>query len=340
MKKRLLAAALLLTGTSSFAQGLTQANEPAIGTTSQMFLCDSFATNYANVTGAGVTWDYSGISGFAGETRSISILDPATTPNASTFPTANKAVMIENLLTTYWTSTATERTSTGFVFEEPSLGTVVGNFSQNPQTLAAYEFALNDQLTDTYAGTVNLTLGNFPSTGTVHAKIDGSGTLKLNGSTTLNNVIRYVSQDTMIANTGLLGDIQMVRVQYEYYQLGQTSMPVFIHSYGKIGPLGGSPLSEFTVVLSSVEPDNFVSVKETQKVNFSVFPNPAKEKLTVTGEFANASAKIIDQSGREVKSVGAVAPGSSIEINELQKGIYFLVLTANGASSVQKFSKN
>lgn len=345
MKKRLLFAAVLLTGTTSFAQSLTQANEPAIGTSADMFLCDSFATDYANITGAGVTWDYSTIGGYAGDMRTISIVDPATTANASDFPGATKAITIENFLTTYWTTSTTERNSPGFVFNEPTFGEVKAIFDVDAQKLATYPFALNDEVNDAFAGTMYFEFSGLPmspaATGTSYATIDGSGTLKLNSATTLTGVIRCVTIDTLNTTVPVVGDIQLIRAQYEYYHHATGNMPVFTHTAAKIMTVGGTdPLTEFTVVLSSVEPDAFASVTENQKVDFNVYPNPAKESLTISGDFTGAAAKIIDQSGREVKTVGTVTPGSTVEVNDLQKGIYFLVLDVNGASSVKKFTKN
>lgn len=344
MKKRLLFAALLLTGTSSFAQGLTQANEPAIGANASMFLCDSSATNFANVTGSGVTWDYSNIGGFPGETRTIAIVDPASTPNASNFQGATKAIAIENFLTTYWTSTATERNSPGFVFNEPTFGEVKAVYNIDAQKLAEYEFSLNDEVNDVFSGTLYFDFSGFPmspaATGSSFSKIDGSGTLKLNAATTLTGVIRCVTIDTL--NTTVpIGDVQLIRAQYEYYHHATGNMPVFTHTSAKIMTVGGTtPLTEFTVVLNSVEPDQVASVSQTSKVNFSIYPNPAKDMLTISGDFAGASAKIVDQSGREVRTISEVAPGTSVQVSDLQKGIYFLVLNSNGVSSVEKFTKN
>ena len=344
MKKRLLFAALLLTGTS-FGQGLTLANEPAVGASASMFLCDSNVTNYANITGSGVTWDYSTISGYAGDMRTITIADPTTTANTLDFPGATKAIVIENFLTTYWTSTATERNSSGFVFNEPTFGEVKAIFDVDAQKLAEYEFSLNDQVNDVFNGTLYFTFSGAPlspsASGKSFSKIDGSGTLKLNSSTTLTNVIRCITIDTLNTVVPLFNDIQLIRAQYEYYQLSAGNMPVFTHTSAKITvPDGAQPLTEFTVVLSSVQPDNFASVKENAKVNFSVYPNPAKESLTVSGDFTGSSAKIVDQSGREIKTISSVTPGTVIQLNELQKGIYFLVLNTNGISSVEKFTKN
>jgi hypothetical protein len=344
MKKKLLFASLLLAGTS-FGQGLTQANEPAIGTSVDMFLCDSFATNYANITGTGAVWDYSAIAGFQGELRNLTIVDPTTTTNTADFPSATKAVVVENFLTTYWSSTATERNSPGFVFYEPTFGEVKAIFNLDPQTLANYEFAYNDELSDIFSGSLYFSFSGLPqnpdATGTSFSKIDGEGTLKLNAATTLTGVIRCVTIDTLNTNVPIVGDIQLIRAQYEYYKLSAGSMPVFTHTSAKIIGSGSvDPLTEFTVVLSSVQPDNFVSVDETEKINFSIFPNPAKESLTIKGDFNGAIARIIDQTGKTVQTIESVTSGMTVQLNDIQKGIYFLELTVNGVSKVEKFSKN
>ena len=344
MKKKLLFASLLLAGTS-FGQGLTEANEPIIGTSVDLFLCDSFATNYANLTGTGLTWDYSNIAGYQGELRNLTIVDPTTTTNTADFPSATKAVVVENFLTTYWTSTTTERNSPGFVFNEPTFGEVKAIFNTDPQTLANYEFAYNDELNDVFAGSLYFTFSGFPqnpdATGSSFSKIDGEGTLKLNAMTTLPGVIRCVTIDTLNTNVPVFGDIQLIRAQYEYYQLSAGNMPVFTHTSAKIvGTASTVPLTEFTVVLSAFQPDNFVSINETDKIDFSIFPNPAKESLIIKGDFNAGITRIIDQTGKTIQTIESVTSGMSIQLNEIQKGIYFLELTVNGISKIEKFAKN
>ncbi len=344
MKKKLLFASLIMASTS-FGQGLTEANEPIIGTTVDLFLCDSFATNYANVTGSGVTWDYSDIAGFQGQLRTLTVVDPTTTTNAADFPSATKAIVVENFLTTYWSSTSTERNSPGFVFNEPTFGEVKAIFNTDAQKLANYEFAYNNELTDVFAGSLYFSFSGLPqnpdATGNSFSKIDGEGTLKLNAATTLTGVIRCVTIDTLNSNVPIVGDIQLIRAQYEYYQLSAGNMPVFTHTTAKIVGTGSvDPLTEFTVVLSSVQPDNFVSVNENEKINFSVYPNPAKESLTIKGDFNGATARIIDQTGKTVQTIESVTSGMTVQLNDIQKGIYFLELSVNGVSKVEKFSKN
>ena len=337
MKKTLLLASLLLAG-GTFAQGFTPANEPVLGDATNMYLCDSFATNYAGVVGSGVTWDYSTILKINGEMKSISMIDPASTPNASDYPTSNKNVEVQGFFSTYWETTATERNSYGFVYNDASLGEVKAVFT-DPAKLMTYDFNLNDQVSDTYAGTIDLgaQLGVNPATGKTYTKVDGMGTLKLNAATTLSNVYRVVTIDTLTATT-MLGTGTFIRAQWEYYHFATSKLPVFTNSTGKLEALG-NVLGEFTVVLNSVEPDGVLGVNNNSTANFNVYPNPVKSDFMVTGEFTQADAQIINQAGQVVKTISAVTPGTSIQMNDLQNGLYFLNLNINGQNNVQKIIK-
>jgi hypothetical protein len=62
--------------------------------------------------------------------------------------------------------------------------------------------------------------------------------------------------------------------------------------------------------------------------------------LTIKGDFNGAIARIIDQTGKTVQTIESVTSGMTVQLNDIQKGIYFLELTVNGVSKVEKFSKN
>ncbi len=342
MKKTLLFASLLFAG-STFAQSFTPANEPAIGDAENMFLCDSFATNYANITGAGVTWDYADIAKVNGEMKSISIFDATTTTNGADFPTANKNVEVQGFFSTYWETSATERNSVGFIYNEPSFGEVKVVLS-NPATLLTYDFNLDDEISDTYAGTLYLDLGvplSPPANGSTYSKVDGKGTLKLNAATTLTDVLRMVTIDTLRSLVGTpFGNFQVefFRTQYEYYHFATSNLPVFTHSTG-VMTNDGDVVGEFMVVLSAFEPDNTLAVNNTTISNFSVYPNPVKSNLTIKGDFTQADAQIINQAGQVVQTISEVTPGTSINMDHVEKGLYFLNLNINGQNNVQKIIK-
>jgi hypothetical protein len=342
MKKKLLFVSLLATG-MSFGQTFTQANEPAIGSSVTMYLLDSNATNYQNIIGNGAIWDYSQTGGYPGEMRTITIVDPSTTPLGSTYPNSNKAVVVENFLTTYWNSSASDRKSPGFVFYEPTFGNVVAEYNASPQILATYPFALNNTAPSNYSGMLSFSFNQIPlspdATGISLAKLDGIGTLKLNAATTHENVMRYVLIDTLNTVLPIVNEVQLIRKQYEYYLHSVSDMPLFTHTYAIMAPPGGASFLEFTVVLSSAQPDSeiHVSTENLASNSFSVYPNPVKNALKIQGDFNNAlNGKIYDLAGKEVAIFENYSANNEIQVSHLEAGIYVLnVQTEKGFSTVR-----
>lgn len=334
MKKNLLIASLLLSGAAS-AQ-FTQANEPAVGANQAMYELEETADPYASFTGAGQTWDYSSYFGLDNSPRTFSIVDPASTAYASTFTSSTKAISIEGFITTFISSDANTRVSQGFVFEDASDTTIV-DLSSNTELLMNYPMALSASLVDTYGGNVNTTLSPLPltCTGNDIATVDGSGTLILNSSTTISNVLRYHLIDTATATTPF-GDVLLVRNQFEYYELGSNSnIPLFILSSLSISIAGGTP-TVTTVVLSNVAPDGFLGVNTNELAGVTVYPNPATETISVKGLTADAQLTLVDAQGKTVASKTVEAGLASMDINAVTAGVYFLHITANELTTVER----
>lgn len=343
MKKRLFIASLLFTSVVS-AQSLTQANEPGVGASASMFVCDSAFANFATTNGTGVTWNFSGISGY----ESVpSKLITVATPSTSDFAPATKVTVIDGLISTYWTSTSTERTSQGFVYTDETVGEVEVKLATNNEKIADYPFAFGNSFTDTYQGTLsNASItsgGDVPCTGTVTAEIDGQGTLILPGGISLPNVIRYKVVETSNATITLFGisiNVTVVRTQYDYYNVGNSTLPVFTHL--QISATDGASINNSTtLVLSSVEPEELVGLSKNTKNDFVVYPNPTQGKITLKGDFSsNASAVVVDQAGRVVASVESLSNGTTLDLSAVQKGMYSVVITNNGAKTTKTISVN
>jgi len=342
--KRILLVATLATSFTGMAQSLTQANEPAIGETQQMYLCDSFATDYAGTTGSGVTWDYSLLEKYPNVIRTVSIEDATTAPNASDFPTSTKTIKVENSLETYFNSTATERVSQGFVFNEPSFGELVAVFDTDEETMVEYPFSNGSSLTDAYAGTLYFEFNGVPmspaATGSCYAWIDGQGTLEMPDGSTITDAIRYKMIDTSLTNITLFGDLEIVRTQYEYYDITNSNLPVLTHSRLLIQQPGSTlPLADNTIVLSSVEPNQSVGLFSNSLIEFETYPNPTNGMVTLNGEFdADATAAVYDQSGRLLLTQEAIN-GASIDLSEFNTGMYLLKVTSNGVSGTKTIVK-
>jgi hypothetical protein len=341
MKKTLLFVSILISSFSQ-AQSLTLANEYAIGEFSDMHLVDSFANNLDAVTGIGVTWDYSDLLGYPGEARLVEVLDATTQPDYSSFPGSTKAIKIGSSITTYFTSDATSRTSQGFKFTEPTLGDVYATFSSDPLTMVTYDFGYGSSLTDSYAGNIDFSYNGFPVnealTGEAYAWVDGTGTMLFPGGVSVSNVIRYKSIDTSLTTVPLLGAVELIREQYEYYDLATQNLPIFIHSNVVMRPPGGSALADLSIVLSKYEA-NYTAVGSIQNNDFTVSPNPTLNGIKINGEFtSDANGEIKDASGKTVKSFN-VLNGMNIDLSSLEQGVYFLHVSSNGISTIKSIVK-
>ncbi len=342
MKKPLLFAALSLAfyGNSQ----MTQANEASIGTTVSMFLCDSFTVNLDAVTGTGVTWDYTNLAGFENEFRDVSVVDATTTTNASSFPGSVTAITVGSILTSYYSSTSSDRTSQGFVFTEQSLGDVIAEFSTDEQIVANYPMAYGSSVNDAFAGNLDYLGGQTAAaTGNSYASIDGEGTLNLPNAVSLTNVLRYKLVDTSYATITFpinLGNMEFIRRQYEYYDYASSNLPVFIHTTIKVQNVGApQPLSEESLVLSAYAPAGYVSTTELDGIDFAIYPNPATDVVTISGNLSDkATATIIDQSGRVVLST-ALTTGSAIDISALDTGAYLVRVEDKGLITTKSIVK-
>ena len=327
MKKTLLIAAV----SASFlgnTQTMTQANEPTVGLSTNMYLCDSFTVDLAGITGTNVTWDFTGLTGIPNQTRLVAAIDPATTSNAADFPSSTLALTVESSMNSFMTSTATERVSQGFTFFEQSLGDVLVKFSGDPETVVTYPFSQGDVLTDNFSGSLFFNLGGPQSsavTGKVVATVDGTGTLNLPFGVSLTNVLRYNITDTSFTTVPFLNDLEIIRNQYEYYDFANSLLPVLTISKLTVqAPGSAQPLTEFSLVLSANATEEFLAIKEGVIENLSIFPNPAENEITINGDFSeDAFVSIIDASGKIVKAQ-AIQNATKIDISDFNNGSYTL----------------
>jgi hypothetical protein len=320
-------------GVSAKAQ-FNQSNEASIGQNSLMFFCDSSVTSYASVTGTGVTWDYSQLLGYYGQTRSLDVIDATTSSFNTIFTTSTKGFKVQNAITNFFNSTATDRTSQGFVYQEPTLGVLTADFSTNNEKMMNYPYAVGNSLTDTFDGMLTFTYAGQPQnpscTGNVFTTVDGQGTLLLPGGTSMSNVLRYRTTDTIFATVNFLGNnlpIELVRNQYEYYDLANSTLPVFMYTRVIIQAQGGTtPLNKQTIVLSSVLPTAFVGLENTTISNINMYPNPSEGSIHFSGITGEASIEIFDLSGKKVLSKANIMSSTEISTDNIEKGMYTVML--------------
>lgn len=330
MKKPLLiVSALILTG-ASYAQ-LSQSNEPAIGESLFMYQLDSNATWYETTTGTGVMWNYSNVLGLPSQDQTISVNDATAHPNYADFSNSTKVSGVQGNFENFFNSTATERMSQGFVFNEATFGQVIAKFDTDEAKMMNYPMNVGDNFVDNFAGSLSFDFSGVPmnptTTGVSHVTVDGSGTLSLGQGTDLTNVIRYHAVDSIFFNVSLVGDMEVIRTSYEYYHHASSNLPVFTLMNIKIQNLGATtPLVEQTVVLSSVEPNDYVGLNDVAADNFVLYPNPTEGALTIVGLTATENVNVFDYAGRNLKSFANVSNGQTLDLSDLNAGSYIVTI--------------
>lgn len=342
MKKTLL---LLSVFTSAIASAqLTQANEPAIGDTQIMYMCDtSYFTKNTAAAGNGVTWDFTNCGKVSnGATRTVAVKTPSTITDK--YPSATKAIDIQGYMTSYFSSTATARNSKGMQFTQPGFGeiSVILN-DANDEKVMEYPYNFGNSHLDNFTGEVKSTQVNTTCTGKGNFRVDGKGTLKLNAATTLANVLRYKLEDSVDASTtfaGLPVTIKIIRTQFEYYDLDNSKeLPVFV--YGKLRMIvSGALNTDVTqkLILSAVQPDGVASLTEAGELNVSIYPNPTTGIINISGLTSEAVVTITDLQGKTVYS-NTVSNGQ-IAINEFQAGVYVMEVVSAEGKATQRIVKN
>ena len=87
-----------------------------------------------------------------------------------------------------------------------------------------------------------------------------------------------------------------------------------------------------------VEGSTIMAVNEVENVQFSIYPNPVKETLSIQGKsLENSTYQIHHITGSSVMA-GTISNGK-INVKNLTKGIYVLTISKNGQKSSQKFIK-
>jgi hypothetical protein len=220
------------------------------------------------------------------------------------------------------------------------LGDILAQFSSDEAIQYEYPFGLADLLTDTYEGTVDVPPFAIGSalTGSLSATVDADGgTLDLANGVQFTNVTRYKIEETSEVTTGL-GTFILDRVQYEYYDFATSNLPIFVHTSVSLSQFG-TTVTDFNLVLSAEDPEDFVSVTEQLgAVNeISIFPNPATDKVNfkLPQNLSSASFSIIDAVGRQVVNGNIDAHHNKVNVSSLKNGVY-LIRFSNGSEAVTR----
>lgn len=340
MKRILLSLFVLSSAVAAFGQTtFTSSNEPTVGESRTMFLVDSNAMDLAGITGNGVTWNYGSTNTYANETRLMEAVTPASTGFAGDYPGSSIVVKIQDYASTFMSSSTSGRVSQGYLFESADFGTVKGKFTSDQENVMSYPFALSNQVTDVFAGNLSFVYNSIPQnpacTGTSVATYDGFGTLVQVNNIAVSNVARFHIIDTTFTSIPFIGNTQVIRNQYEYYDLAAANkLPIFILSHVKIEAGFPEPLVELRMVLSSVSGTATASIDKNETSTFKVYPNPANDLLSISNLSENAKVSLIDMSGRSIEL--SQTSNNQFNVANYESGVYVLQIENEGKVSTQR----
>ncbi len=316
--------ALILSATTVVAQPtITSATAGGVG--------DVFSISTVNAegfdpgpSGAGVIWDFSGIT-LTGATTSYTYVNPAATPYAGDFPDANVAADQGGGIYSYYKITSSEWSLQGLY---PATLSMVYS---DPEVLMTFPMSYGDTFSDDFF--CNYFAGYETNRdGSVTVEADAYGTLILpDGS--YDNVLRVVLNETVSEEfVGLPYTSDYEITNYFYLREG-TKGPLFQYSYFEMG--GPFPSTSENATINNLI--GAVSVENNVADNtISLFPNPAQSSVIIdTHNMQVDVVEIYDLSGRIVLQNNPPAQSySTLDVSSLAEGTYIVrVVSAAGTYS-------
>jgi len=269
--------------------------------------------------GNNVTWNLSTLSN--NTTTSLVISGPT-----ASFPGTNQTHVLTSangsVSTNYMQISATEQLLYGFDFTYS--GVTLSYSYSNSEKLLQFPLSMSTSFTDAYGGTFSL--AGIPGTrdGDVTFEVDGYGTV-ITPSGTYTDVLRVRFENTN-TDASAIGTNTSSQVTYLWYKAGIHYPVVYLTENS-----GQPDLNEGAYFVGST-----VSTSELTKDQISVFPNPAEDKITVSMGGAVKSIRLLDQVGRELKFVAPNSTYKSIDISDLNGGVYQLSIELYNGEFVSK----
>jgi len=331
MKTKILVSVLLISivvSASAQAPVLTAANVgPEPGDVYLKYNADT--TGVVNgAAGANQTWNYSNLV-MTGTQTSYNYINPASAPNAASFPMAT-VVFSTGGLYSYQLLTATDYAILG-------IGTsTYAMVYSDPETLCTFPFTYLGVIIDSVKGSYTSGSFTFTRTGVRLTSADGWGALVLPSGTYMNMLRMKVIQDyTDVKSVG--GTTHVHNEVYEWYDgVHKSAALEIINTQNTTG--SGTLNSRFVLVSS-----DYVGISEPENVqkNITFEPgNPVNDHITFKIKDEGAAfVQICDLSGRIVAGNKMVDNNGRIDLTALPAGLYILKASTANENVVRKFIK-
>jgi hypothetical protein len=117
----------------------------------------------------------------------------------------------------------------------------------------------------------------------------------------------------------------------------ETDLMLYIFKQSRVpntNPNNATRLDDFSIVLNST-----ASVKDLNQFNFSAYPNPASHNLNLSASKNIETIEIFNLIGQKVMTATPNKNATSINVSNLNSGIYIVKATIEGIKGSYKFVK-
>lgn len=320
MKTKLLAAIMLSSGVLAFAQTtLTKAaNDPVSGNVVNNVVLNTPVDN--SPVGSPVNFSNPNATAGAAVSNTYSAL---TATELTSFPTGTIKHDDGNGTIIYYKQNPTTLEIVGIANTTATI-----NLTANPPTAITYPTSYLSSFSDTTSGSTSYNGTNLNLSGTVTSNAEAFGILTI-GATTYPNVLKVkIVINLNITLSGFPINVGTAQnTMYLYYD-NLKRYPILTSTSGSIvAPAAGvnQSFSGAQALASTFLSANDV---EASKLSFSFYPNPTTDFVNFKGDLKNFDEySIITPEGKLIKR--EKLKGSSIDVNDLGSGVYFINLESS-----------
>ena len=336
--KKVLFGLCIIASFSASAQTFTVDDTLSAGDVINYFVVDSNAVDLAGTTGAGVTWDYSALTGYPGSPTNLdTVINASDSPDAANYPLAEHNDVMNAGTSLFFTNFLDSVITYGYRFEID--GSVFYlRHDVDPMKSLEMPMSVGSAYQDSIYGHVDapaLSISGDPTSGQVTVTADGAGTLII-GATSIPNVLRIKLVEVLQASLVIGGfptTGYVTRTVYSYYDLASQNEPVFIHA--SITAVSTAFNDGYSAVYSMIDvAPASISESELEEM-FEIFPNPASGYVQITTPENTSELQIINSIGQTVKTILKPAGTVQLDSDEFETGVY-LVQISNSDKTITK----
>lgn len=314
MKKLYFIVASIIACTSANGQiTLTSANNTPVVGNSLTYFIDNAPTIPMPLPGTNQTWNFASA---AGTSTALNYINLSSSVEPTTYPSAN-LVEVSGSGESYYNSASTSYTLEGLL----TPGTLRIIYSDKREMLK-FPITYPNVFNETFAGTVeNISAGQtFDRSGTNVISADGYGALILPYAT-VNNVLRVTvarDYDDLLGQTPIANYIDTLISFYN------ATTKAVIASYS-VTYVNGSLIASQSSYIAQADLVTGIDVIVNNANNVIIYPNPAKDQITIKSTSPIENVTIIDLTGKIIKEISpSFGLAQQVNTSDLSQGIYFV----------------